>query len=279
MERIFCFKEKQERKKNAKGREEDLVTEKLQKCRITSRDDTVIVSETKPIDSKTGTQNKEVKHIQNEAVTCESEAVPYEHKERGDKKSETEVKDSKKETKELVVNSECKGQFSSKYVKDVIVENNLNQQGGKASSETNDETVQNDQLLADQETKRSSARKVAVTDSDDCVKCVEVQTGTDSNEQQPFCVIKDSVETSDLTETATEQSSSKNTDDLGGLKNDDQTSDIAEKDDYGTGPGLRYEVLENSKIHSVIVSEANSPWMFYVQKFTTDLEEMMNDLR
>lgn len=236
------------------------------------------MTETKPTDSKTGTQNNEEKQIQNEADTCESEAVPYEHKERGDK-SETEVIDTTKETKELVVNSECKGHVSSKYVKDVVVENNLNQQDGKALSETNDETVQNDQLLVNQETERSQVRKGAVTDSDDCVKCVEVKTGTDSKEQQPFCVVKDSVETSDLTETATERSSSKNTDNLGGLKNDDQTSNIAEKDDYGMGPGLHYEVLENSKIHSVIVSEANSPWMFYVQKFTTDLEEMMNDLR
>lgn len=231
------------------------------------------MSETKHTDSKTGTQNNEEKQIQNEAV-------PFECKEIGDK-SETEVKDPMKETKELVVHSDCKEQASSKYVKDVLVENNLNQQGGKELSETNDETVvQDDQLLAKQETKSSQVLKGAGTDSGDSVKCVEDKTGTDSNKQQSFCVVKDSVETSDLAETATEQSSSKNTDNLGGLiKNDDQTSNIAEKDDYGKGPGLRCEVLENSKIHSVIVSEANSPWMFYVQKFTTDLEEMMNDLR
>lgn len=231
------------------------------------------MSETKHTDSKTGTQNNEEKQIQNEAVPFECKEIGY--------KSETEVKDPMKETKELVVHSDCKEQASSKYVKDVLVENNLNQQGGKALSETNDETVvQNDQLLAKQETKSSQVLKGAVTDSDDSVKCVEDKTGTDSNKQQSFCVVKDSVETSDLAETATEQSSSKNTDNLRGLiKNDDQTSNIAEKDDYGKGPGLRCEVLENSKIHSVIVSEANSPWMFYVQKFTTDLEEMMNDLR
>lgn len=238
------------------------------------------MSETKHTDSKTGTQNNEEKQIQNEAVTYGNEAVPFECKEIG-YKSETEVKDPiLKETKELVVHSDCKEQASSKYVKDVLVENNLNRQGGKALSETNDETVQDDQLLAKQETKKSQVLKGAGTDSGDSVKCVEGKTGTDSNKQQSFCVVKDSVETSDLAETATEQSSSKNTDNHGGLiKNDDQTSNIAEKDDYGKGPGLRCEVLENSKIHSVIVSEANSPWMFYVQKFTTDLEEMMNDLR
>lgn len=225
------------------------------------------MSETKHTDSKTGTQNNEEKQIQNETVTYENEAVPFECKEIG-YKSETEVKDPMKETKELVVHSDCKEQASSKYVKDVLVENNLNQQDGKPLSETNDET------------KSSQVLKGAVTDSDDSVKCVEDKTGTYSNKQQSFCVVKDSVETSDLAETATEQSSSKNTDNLGGLiKNDDQTLNIAEKDDYGKGPGLRCEVLENSKIHSVIVSEANSPWMFYVQKFTTDLEEMMNDLR
>lgn len=238
------------------------------------------MSETKHTDSKTGTQNNEEKQIQNEAVTYGNEAVPFECKEIG-YKSETEVKDPiLKETKELVVHSDCKEQASSKYVKDVLVENNLNRQGGKALSETNDETVQDDQLLAKQETKKSQVLKGAGTDSGDSVKCVEGKTGTDSNQQQSFCVVKDSVETSDLAETATEQSSSKNTDNLRGLiKNDDQTSNIAETDDYGKGPGLRCEVLENSKIHSVIVSEANSPWMFYVQKFTTDLEEMMNDLR
>lgn len=236
------------------------------------------MSETKHTDSKTGTQNNEEKQIQNEAVTYENEAVPFECKEIGDK-SETEVKDPMKETKELVVHSDCKEPASSKYVKDVLVENNLNQQDCKPLSETNDETVvQNDQLLAKQETKSSQVLKGAVTDSGDSVKCVEGKTGTDSNKRQPFCVVKDSVETSDLAETATEQSSSKNTDNLEGLiKNDDQTSNIAEEE--GKGPGLRCEVLENSKIHSVIVSEANSPWMFYVQKFTTDLEEMMNDLR
>lgn len=41
-------------------------------------------------------------------------------------------------------------------------------------------------------------------------------------------------------------------------------SNIVEIDDYGKGFGLRSEVLENSKIYSVIVSEVNSFWMFYV---------------
>ncbi|XP_061186866.1 uncharacterized protein LOC133194990 [Saccostrea echinata] len=255
-------------------KEEELVVGKSLKSNISvdkTKGSSVFSRKLDPSTSKIDNDNIRVKHSQSE-----------EHHYKTKKNNETEH--SKDKPQHTSMETEKSGDTKQKeivtlgsgLVNEEIKENERISSNFQENSQSKSRTVvlEDNEVILEQFTKMSQAEESQESE------IISPKSDSEKQSTSVKCVSNDDLSGE------TQVKSSQNKPDGDGASGEDvckpsnlSSQDSKAKKDSTHGPDLSYEVLENSKIHSVIVSEAMSPWSFYVQKFTSDLDDLMKDLR